>query len=570
MSNGNAVLNRPHTHILADNNNFIDPGGLEAMRFAVLTGEAPDEALDRLARLACSLLSAPTAAIGIVDEKRLVIRGRHGLPPELANVQESPLVSTLSSRVVSSGRNLILKNTASQKRYRSCDAIRGLGAVAFAGLPLITSDSKLLGVLCITDCVERNWSQGEMSCLNDLAHAVMREIELRAARSLYARSIKEIALQNEHNLVLRERQYRTEERLLHLGFDETARERAETARRQIEGILEGITDGFFALDQSMRFTYINDRAEELLHRSRGELIDTRLTDHPTPTDLVQRLKQVQQSKAPMAFEFNDESHGAFFEILAYPSPTGISVYFHDVTERKKTVDEIEHRSIELQALSRRLVEVQEQERGQIARELHDEVGQILTGLKLTLSAARRLPDAARDAQLDQAQLLVNELIGHVRDLSLDLRPAMLDDLGLLPALLWHFERYTNQTGIAITFNQTEIHGRFNQSVETAAYRIVQEALTNVARYSKVNEAMVSVHNVGNALHIEIEDGGVGFEPEKVIRAGKSNGVTGMRERVNLLRGVFRIDSAPGQGATISAHIPFPPEHFGDLEKTPLI
>jgi signal transduction histidine kinase len=551
-----------------------ESGRWDALREAALSGSVEHSPLDRLARIAAALMAAPTAVIVFADAARLVVTGRYGLPSQSASpgeaTHEAPTAGSLCGCVLKTKRPLVLNNVSSHKRYKGLDAIKNISAFAFAGVPLLTSDLFLVGALCVLDTVERKWSRDEVAIFNDLARSAVNEIELCAAHHLSAKNARELELQSEHNLILRERQYQTEERLLHIGFDETARERAESARKQIESILEGITDGFFALDQSLRFTYINDRAEKLLHRSRGELIDTRLTDHPSPLNLVQRLKEVQLSKTPQAFEFNDESHGTSFEVLAYPSPTGISVYFHDVTARKKAVDEIQARSIELQALSRRLVEVQEQERGQIARELHDEVGQILTGLKLTLSAARRLPDAARDAQLDQAQLLVNELIGHVRDISLDLRPAMLDDLGLLPALLWHFERYTAQTGVEVKFSQTGITGRFEQAVETAAYRIVQEALTNVARYSQAKQACVRVHNVGNGLRIDIEDDGVGFEPEKAIRTGKSNGITGMRERVNLLRGVFGIESAPGEGAIIRARIPFSAETLCDTDSATMI
>lgn len=542
-----------------DHNILSDPRRLDVLRVAALADSDAGAAFDRITRLAARVMSAPIALINFVDHSRLLFKSKYGLPHSWDNVSEIPLAGSLCRHILETRGPLILSDSRNYESDGTCDEFTNLQTAAYAGLPLTTSDGHLLGTFCVLDYKVRDWTDDEISALNDLAQATVSEIELRAARHLQALYARDLALQNDHNVTLLERQHRTEERLMRLGFDETARERAETARRQIESILEGITDGFFALDPSMRFTYINGRAEKLLHRSRGELIDTRLTDHPTPADLVDRLRAVQESKAPSAFEFNDELHGTFFEILAYPSPTGISVYFHDVTERKKTVDEIERRSNELQALSRRLVEVQETERGQIARELHDEVGQILTGLKLTLSAARRLPDAAKDAQLDQAQKLVNELIGHVRDLSLDLRPAMLDDLGLLPALLWHFERYTSQTGVEVTFRQADIQGRFNQAVETAAYRIVQEALTNVARYSQVKEATVSVYNMGDELHIEVHDSGVGFEPEKAVRAGASNGLTGMRERVNLLRGVFNMTSSPGAGATIRARIPFPQE-----------
>jgi signal transduction histidine kinase len=567
--NGKHRLNREPQ--AATESKFSDDSHrLQAIHSGVLALEADPVAFDRLTRLASQALKSPVAIICILNDKQLLIKSRLGFPTEWDAIHPIPTAGTLCTRVLKTGRPLLISDVNCHKQYRDLIAFEVSGAASYACVPLITADGHPVGAFYVADRTAREWTEHEIAILSDLAGAVVSEIELYAAQYLYEYYLLEVDLQRQHNLTLRERQYETEERLLHLGFDETARERAESALKQIENILEGITDGFFALDQSLRFTYLNDRAEKLLHRTRGELIDTRLTDHPTPSDLVQKIKEVQKSKSPLAFEFNDITHGAFFEILAYPSATGISVYFHDVTARKKAVDNIEIRSLELQALSRRLVEVQEEERGKIARELHDEVGQILTGLKLTLSAAKRLPEAAKDAQLDQAQQLVNELIGHVRDLSLDLRPAMLDDLGLLPALLWHFDRYTMQTGIEIIFHPLDIDVRFDQAVETAAYRIVQEALTNVARYAQVKEASVSVHNLGDALYIEVQDDGVGFDPERAIWAGKSNGVTGMRERVHLLRGEFRIDSVPGEGAVIRARIPFPSGIHGESDTIPVI
>ncbi len=530
---------------------------LQALSSGVIAANAGVSGFDRITRLASHALNVPVAVICILNDKQLLIKSKLGFPLDSDDIQTIPAAGTLCNHVLKTRRPQLSCDGSRSKKYHDLAAFEVSGEAAFACVPLVSSDGHPLGAFYVGDRSAHEWTECEISILTDLAETAVNEIELYAAKHLYQYYSEEIEQQLEHNLILRERQYQTEERLLHLAFDETARERAESALKQIENILEGITDGFFALDQSLRFTYLNDRAEKLLHRTRGELIDTRLTDHPSPAVLVQKIKEVQKSKVPLAFEYYDEVAVAYFEILAYPSATGISVYFHDGTLRKKAVDEVEIRNLELQALSRRLVEVQEQERGKIARELHDEVGQILTGLKLTLSAARRLPDAARDAQLDQAQELVNELIGYVRDISLDLRPAMLDDFGLLPALLWHFDRYTSQTGVRVIFHQSEIELKFDQAVETAAYRIVQEALTNVAKYAQVEEACVTVDNRGDALYIQIQDDGIGFEPERSTRAGASYGLTGMRERVHLLMGEFSVDSVPGEGAIIRARIPFP-------------
>jgi signal transduction histidine kinase len=227
----------------------------------------------------------------------------------------------------------------------------------------------------------------------------------------------------------------------------------------------------------------------------------------------------------------------------------------------------------LHALSRRLVEVQESERRHIARELHDEIGQTLTGLKLLLEMAVRPPaaptgprgrgngaaDAARLAEtLGEARSLVADLMGRVRALSLELRPTMLDDLGLLPTVLWHIERYTGQTGIGVGFQHSGIDRRFPAEVETAAYRIVQEALTNVARYAGVTDVAVRCWLDQEHLCVQVEDKGAGFDPETALAAGATSGLAGMRERASLLGGTLSIESAPGAGTRVRADLPLVP------------
>jgi PAS domain S-box-containing protein len=209
----------------------------------------------------------------------------------------------------------------------------------------------------------------------------------------------------------------------------------------------------------------------------------------------------------------------------------------------------------LQILSQRLVEVQESERRYIARELHDEIGQALTGLKLVLDMAARSPGEDIGDSLREALALVDGLMTQVRNLSLDLRPTMLDDLGLLPALLWHCGRYTDRTGIHVDFRHTNLEGRrFGPKVETAAYRIVQEALTNVARHADVDEVAVRLWTEQGILNVRIEDQGAGFDPEHAM-AAESSGLVGMRERAILLGGSLTIESTPGAGTRLAAQLP---------------
>ncbi len=207
-------------------------------------------------------------------------------------------------------------------------------------------------------------------------------------------------------------------------------------------------------------------------------------------------------------------------------------------------------------LFHRMVAVQEAERRRIARELHDEIGQALTGLKFTLEMVHRQPAKNVQTKLHEAQAVINELIARVHNLSLELRPAMLDDLGLLPTLLWYLERYTSRTGVHVVFRHAAgLERRFSPEIETAAYRIVQEALTNVARHAHVAQATVVLWVGRASLCVQIEDSGTGFEPQRLQVAGSTGGLNGMRERALMLGGRLTVDSAPGAGTRVMAELP---------------
>ncbi len=224
-------------------------------------------------------------------------------------------------------------------------------------------------------------------------------------------------------------------------------------------------------------------------------------------------------------------------------------------ENARLFAEVQHARERLQTLSRRLVEVQEMERHTIARELHDEVGQILTGLSLSLEMIARLPAEQVHTRLDDVVTLVNDLMQHVREMSMQLRPPMLDDLGLLPALLWHIERYTSQTGIQVIFKHTGIERRFAPEIETTVYRVIQEALTNVARYAGVSEVVVRLWARPDALGLQVEDQGIGFDAQQALHRYATSGLSGMQERMRLLGGTLQIDSAPGRGSCIIVELP---------------
>ena len=219
-------------------------------------------------------------------------------------------------------------------------------------------------------------------------------------------------------------------------------------------------------------------------------------------------------------------------------------------EAEAALNELRKSHERLESLSRRLVDVQEAERRALARELHDELGQILASLKQRLEGGTAQASA-------EAQSILGDLLERVRDLSMDLRPPTLDELGLLPTLLWHFERYRQETGVRVEFQHHGAVDRLPPELETAAFRIVQEALTNVARHARVDEASVRLESRPDGLELRIEDRGLGFEAGAAPRAAWG-GLAGMQERARLLGGRVRIDSVPGRGTRIVAELPIHP------------
>lgn len=238
---------------------------------------------------------------------------------------------------------------------------------------------------------------------------------------------------------------------------------------------------------------------------------------------------------------------------------------------RKTFERLHHLAEQLQAqsgqlrkLSWKLIEVQEETLRQVARDLHDEFGQILTaiGAMLTRAGKRGLDrDSGRDQllleDLQAVQKIVQDTLQSVRDQSQMFRPAILDDFGLEQTLEWFVRQFSRQAGIQVQFAARLSDGLLPPEDSIHVYRIVQEALSNVARHARTQQAEVRVEERNGELALEVQDRGVGFDPDTPVdrRSGDGLGVMGMRERAEHLGGSLHIESAPGKGTKVSVRIP---------------
>jgi PAS domain S-box-containing protein len=324
----------------------------------------------------------------------------------------------------------------------------------------------------------------------------------------------------------------------------------------------------FDRDKNLRVTYMSEPIANIMGYTAREIKDMSLEQMVMPSsaktaaESYERQLRIDGKKgvAPsrswsIEFELRHKNgHPVWVEAKStfmrdrHGKPIGIIGFTRDVTERRRY-------ETQLKALSSSLVEMQEMERRHIARELHDQIGQSLTGIRMLLGMLpEHLPKNAGKI-VGEIQTVIDDVMNRVKDLCLELRPSTLDDLGLLPTLLRHFQTYKTQTNVDVHFKQKGLEKRFDPAIETAVFRIVQEGLTNVARHAKVCEVDIRIVVTKNKVRIQIDDSGRGFAREAVYASGTASGIVGMRERAALLGGHLSVESAPGIGTRVAAEIP---------------
>ena len=341
---------------------------------------------------------------------------------------------------------------------------------------------------------------------------------------------------------------------------------------QLAAIVDTAMDAIITVNHEQRIVLFNRAAETMFACARSDALGDRL-DRFIPARFreghrshIERFGGTGDTRRRMGENlvlWALRADGSEFPIEASISQTGdpekrlFTVILRDTTQRKAAEDALRQQQAELRELSARVLEAREEEKTIIARELHDELGQLLTALKMDLDWLReRMPAGEAAEKAAQMNTVLDRTVGSVRRIAADLRPLMLDDLGLADAAAWLVEDFTHRSGIRCKLEKSDgdaLDG-IERSIATTVYRALQESLTNVARHSGAANAWVLLRLEEGALRLEVEDDGRGMPPAAQT-SSRSLGLKGMRERVHYHGGMLEVGHAPRGGTRVKVRVP---------------
>ena len=351
---------------------------------------------------------------------------------------------------------------------------------------------------------------------------------------------------------------------------ESARDALTEAQARLSAIVDSAMDAVITVDDHHNIVLFNRAAEQLFRARREEALGTPLdrflpqrfrAAHRAHIEQFGRTGVTSRRMGDVTTLWALRSDGEEFPIEASISQAAeggrryFTVILRDITRRKQAEDELRRREQELRELSARVLEAREEEKTLIARELHDELGQLLTALKMDLAWLReRLPEGELATKAAEMGGMLDETVRSTRRISADLRPLMLDDLGLADAASWLVDEFARRSGVRCAIEISGSLAGLDRSVSTAVYRAVQESLTNIGRHSGAKNAWVVLALEDGRLHVEVEDDGRGIGAEDMAKS-RSLGLKGMRERFSYLGGTLEIARAPRGGTRLRGHVP---------------
>lgn len=359
-----------------------------------------------------------------------------------------------------------------------------------------------------------------------------------------------------------------------VGTDLSRFEEAEAALRESEERFRTIFDsaptGIVIMNEAAGIQVANAAFYAMTGYTAKQLKGRNFFDLLAPefSDLAERFRTASTDGAPLEYGLQAEllqRNGRRMwvslttnRMLMSQGDEQYVVMLENITKRKQAELRLEEYAQQLKALSGRLLDVQEEERRHIARELHDEVGQALTAVKINLESLGAREGLAKNAALQDSVSEVSRVLDQVRDLSLDLRPAMLDRLGLVPALRNYLYRQADRVGFEPIFDAPADGVAVDGPIETACFRVAQEALNNVVKHAGATRVSIELHADTDGLNLKIEDNGCGFAIEDKLHEasdGQTFGLLGLQERAKLVGGELTINSHPGVGTRIEAQFP---------------
>ncbi len=364
-------------------------------------------------------------------------------------------------------------------------------------------------------------------------------------------------------------------RILGCHVDITERKQAEAALRasdlKFRAICEVSPIGIFLIQPNGHTTYGNPAGLRLTGLSREEVIGLNWIKAIHPDDRARVMadwKECVATGSPYSGtgRYLHADGGIFWwDVTTAPMYDGDALLGHvglvvDITEQKRDEAMILASRERLAQLSRQLIASQENERRHIARELHDEIGQVLTAVFYNLNILKSRADSQARADLEESLAAVDRAIQQVRAMSLDLRPSMLDDLGLASTVRWYADRLGQRTGLKIHVTAPPAGVDLPAEVKIACFRVAQEAMTNIVKHARATHAWIELQQSEELIQLILRDDGVGFDLNAARRRavrGESVGLLGMQERVELIGGRFAVESTPGMGTTVRIQFELP-------------
>lgn len=330
--------------------------------------------------------------------------------------------------------------------------------------------------------------------------------------------------------------------------------------KELAEVYERVSDGFIAIDNNWHYTYINKQAAAILGKDPAYLLGKHVwTEYPQQPDnpFFMAYHQAMEKQEMVMIEAYSESYNCWFQNLIYPAPDGLSVIFRDVTERKQAEIMLEESRKQLKELSAYLQQVREQERTNIAHEIHGELGQQLTGLKMDIAWLMKktgLGNPTVQQKFDEALALVDKTVNSIRRIVTELRPSIIDDLGLNAAIEWQVEEFAKRMFIEVEYNNDFNDSNINPEISIGLFRILQESLMNVGKHAGAKKIKVTVQKINLSVRLTVEDDSIDFDAAE--KQGQLTfGLIGIKERTSVLQGDCTVFYKQGIGARIQVTIP---------------